>query len=119
MGSYILLAFSISLAVIGQLLMKHGMRIFGTFPFVELPYKIIPMVLNPFVFIGLAAFGISSLFWLAVLSRLDLSFVYPLVSIGYIVVALFSWIFFKENITMMRWIGILTICLGVFFISRS
>ncbi len=119
MGNYILLVLSISLAVVGQLLMKHGMIIFGSFPLVQLPSKLIPMLLNPFVFFGLASFGLSAIFWLVVLSRLDLSFVYPLVSIGYIVVALFSWIFFKENVTFVRWLGIVTICLGVYFISRS
>jgi len=119
MGNYILLVVSISLAVVGQLLMKHGMRIFGAFPLIELPQKLFPMLLNPFVFFGLATFGLSAIFWLAILSRLDLSFVYPLVSIGYIVVALFSMIFFKENVTLIRWIGIFTICLGVYFISRS
>jgi multidrug transporter EmrE-like cation transporter len=54
-----------------------------------------------------------------VLSRIDLSMAYPLVSIAYIVTAIFSYFIFKENITLIRWIGIITICLGVFLVSRS
>jgi len=119
MGNFVLLFISISLAVIGQLLMKRGMQIFGTFPVNELLVKIIPMILNPFVFIGLAAFGVSSVFWLAVLSRLDLSLVYPMVSIGYIFVAIFSWVLLGEQLTLIRWAGIIVICAGVFLISRS
>jgi len=115
----ILLIISIGLAIVGQLLMKKGMIIFGTFPVSELPFKVIPMIFSPYVFLGLAIFAVSSVFWLVILSRLDLSLVYPFVSIAYIFVALFSMIFFKENVTLVRWLGIATICIGVFLISRS
>jgi multidrug transporter EmrE-like cation transporter len=119
LGNYFLLAVSISLAVAGQLLMKQGMMIFGKYPISQIAQKLIPMFMQPYVFFGLACFGISSIFWLAVLSRIDLSFAYPLVSIGYVVVALVSYFFFKENVSLIRWMGIATICFGVFLISRS
>jgi drug/metabolite transporter (DMT)-like permease len=119
MGNFVLLFISISLAVVGQLLMKRGMQIIGAFPLADILTKLIPMILNPFVFLGLAAFGVSSVFWLAVLSRLDLSLVYPMVSIGYIFVAIFSWALLGEQLTMVRWLGIAVICAGVFLISRS
>jgi drug/metabolite transporter (DMT)-like permease len=119
MANFLILAISILLAVAGQLLMKKGMLLFGTFPVSQLLYKIIPMFLNPYVFFGLACFGMSAIFWLVVLSRLELSLVYPMVSVAYILVALASWFFFKENVTLMRWMGIAVIVLGVFLISRS
>lgn len=114
-----LLVVSISLAIMGQLLMKQGMMIFGKFPVKQLLVQLIPMLLQPYVFLGIVCFAISSVFWLVVLSRIDLSFAYPMVSVAYVVVALFSYFFFKENVNLIRWIGILTICLGVFLISRS
>jgi multidrug transporter EmrE-like cation transporter len=119
MVNYLILAISILLAVVGQLLMKKGMMIFGTFPVNQLLYKIIPMFLNPYVFLGFASFGLSSIFWLVVLSRLELSLVYPMVSVAYILVTIASWLFFKENVTLARWLGILVIIMGVFLISRS
>ena len=119
MSNYFILATSILLAVTGQLLMKKGMMMFGAFPATQLLQKIIPMFLNPFVFFGFAAFGLSSVFWLVVLSRMELSFVYPMVSVAYIIVAIASMIFFKETITMARWLGIAIIITGVFLISRS
>lgn len=119
MTNYIILGISILLAVAGQLLMKKGMMIFGTFPASQLLYKIIPMFLNPYVFVGFACFGMSSVFWLVVLSRLELSLVYPMVSVAYILVAIASWFLFKENVTLMRWLGIFVIVFGVFLISRS
>ncbi len=119
MVNYIILAISILLAVAGQLFMKKGMLLFGTFPVSQLPYKLIPMFLNPYVFFGLACFGASAVFWLVVLSRLPLSLVYPMVSVAYILVAFFAWLLFKEQINLMRGLGIMVIILGVFLISRS
>ena len=102
-----------------QLLMKKGMMIFGTFSASQLLYKIIPMFLNPWVFSGFVCFGLSSIFWLVVLSRLELSLVYPMVSAAYVLVAIASWLFFKENLNLARWAGIAVIILGVYLISRS
>ena len=119
MTNYIILGISILLAVTGQLLMKKGMLVFGTFPVSQFLSKIIPMFLNPYVFVGFACFGLSSVFWLVILSRLELSLVYPMVSVAYVLVAIASLIFFKENVTLMRWLGIMVIIFGVFLISRS
>jgi undecaprenyl phosphate-alpha-L-ara4N flippase subunit ArnE len=77
------------------------------------------MFLNPWVFFGFACFGFSSIFWLVVLSRMQLSLVYPMVSIAYVLVAFASLIFFRENIAFIRWLGIAVIVFGVILISRS
>ena len=119
MVNYLLLVISISLAITGQLLMKQGMMIFGKFPVKELMTRLIPMLFQPYVLAGLLCFGVSSVFWLVILSRIDLSYAYPMVSIGYIAVVLFSYFVFKENVSLIRWMGVITICAGVFLISRS
>lgn len=119
MTNYILLATSILLAVTGQLLMKKGMTMFGSFPISQMLQNIIPMFLNPYVFFGFACFGLSSIFWLAVLSRFEISFVYPMVAVAYVIVALASMVLFKENVSLVRWAGIAVIILGVILISRS
>lgn len=119
MMNYLIMVISVLLAITGQMLMKKGMMAFGTFPASHLLFKIVPMILNPWVFFGFACFGLSSLFWLVVLSRLPLSLVYPMVSLGYVLVAILSLIFFKENVSLIRWAGIATIIAGVILISRS
>lgn len=81
--------------------------------------KMFPMIFQPYVFLGILFFCVSSVFWLVVLSRIDLSLAYPLVSVAYVVTAIFSYYVFKEDISLIRWLGILTICLGVFLVSRS
>lgn len=115
----LLIILSVSLAVTGQLFMKYGMNLFGKFPISQLHLKVVPMLLNPWVFIGFAFFGVSSIIWLAILSRMQLSFVYPMVSLAYVLVAFASIFLFRESVSLIRWIGIFTICFGVFLISRS
>jgi multidrug transporter EmrE-like cation transporter len=117
--NYLILVISVLLAVTGQLLMKRGMMSFGTFPVSQLISNVIPMFLNPWVFIGFVCFGLSSIFWLVVLSRMELSLVYPMVSVAYVLVALVSFFIFKENVTLIRWVGISVIIFGVILISRS
>jgi len=117
--NFVLLFISISFAIVAQILMKHGMIMFGAFPVSQLLAKTIPMVFQPYVFLGILFFGVSSIFWLAVISRIDLSMAYPLVSVAYIVVAIYSYFVFKEDVSPIRWLGIIIICLGVFLISRS
>ncbi|MDP9373459.1 MAG: SMR family transporter, partial [Chloroflexota bacterium] len=73
-----------------------------------------PLILLGFIFV----FG-ASIFWLAVLSRVDLSFAYPLLALGYVVTALLSRLLFDEAISPARWAGIVVICLGVVLVSRT
>ena len=119
MANYLILAISVLLAVAGQLFMKKGMILFGSFPISQLLIKLIPIFLNPYVLMGLVCFGLSSIFWLVVLSRLQLSLVYPMVSVAYVLVAFASVILFKEQVSLFRWLGIIVIIVGVFLISRS
>ena len=105
----------------GELLLKHGMNTVGVMSLA--PSDFIPMLLkaftNPFVFAGFVLIFGGSIFWLAVISRVDLSWAYPMLSLGYILVVIESWILLNEPVTSVRFIGVLVICLGVFILSRS
>jgi drug/metabolite transporter (DMT)-like permease len=74
---------------------------------------------NPYVFLGLAIYVCGTVFWLAALSRVDLSFAYPFASLSYVVMLAASWLLFRENISLVRLIGTAVVALGVIIISRS
>ena len=57
--------------------------------------------------------------WMMALSRVEVSYAYPLLSVGYIVTAFAGHLFFEEELGAVRWVGILVICLGVYLIPRS
>ncbi len=114
MSVLILVAISVILAVIGQLALKKGMTQVGETGVNELlTRKFITIFSNPFVLIGVFFYGLGSLVWLVILSRAELSFAYPLLSTGYILIAVLSWVFFKEQLTMIKMSGIVLITVGV------
>lgn len=120
--SLIMIFFSISLAVGGQLLLKTGMNAIGPITGEEVrngASTIVKVAANPQVVIGLMLYFVSAAVWLVVLSRVDLSFAYPLLGSSYIVVLIASRFLFNEPVTMVRLSGTLLISLGVILISRS
>lgn len=109
------------LNALAQLTLKQGMRSIGHFDFSlhTLLGMTMTIGLNPFVLIGLACYVVSVVIWLLVLSRVEVSYAYPLLSVGYIVTALAGWLLFSESITIARWAGIAVICFGVWLITRT
>ncbi|MHB8534450.1 MAG: SMR family transporter [Sulfuricaulis sp.] len=104
-----------------QLLLKEGMRRIGYFEFVwanAVPIGL-QVAANPFVLAGIFAYIVSVLVWLLVLSRVEVSFAYPLLSVGYIVNAVAGYYLFQENLSLTRITGILIIVAGVYLVTRS
>ncbi|MGH9394262.1 MAG: EamA family transporter, partial [Terriglobales bacterium] len=57
--------------------------------------------------------------WWAVLSRVDLSYAFPLTSMSYVVLLVASRAFLGEHISLTRWMGATAIVFGVYLITRS
>ena len=120
MLSLVLLFFGIVFGVGAQLSLKYGVDMS------EIRYMrhasvfaIGKKVFNHYVLFGFAAYGISLLLWVVVLSHLELSYAYPMVSSGYFFVALFSKILFHERVSWQRWLSIFLIIFGVILIGLS
>lgn len=109
---------SVLLVNTGNLVAKYGLQLYP-FQFDAILTSYVNLLTSPFIILGLAAIGVSSIFWLAALSKAELSYAYPMISIGYIITAVASWMFFEENLTLMRMAGIFIICSGVFLMSKS
>ena len=122
MNKYLpLILAGVMLNAMAQLTLKQGMRSIGHFSFSieNLLRMALTIGLNPFVLAGLACYVISVVIWLLVLSRVEVSYAYPLLSFGYIVTALAGWLLFEESMTLVRWSGIAVICCGVWLITRT
>jgi drug/metabolite transporter (DMT)-like permease len=116
----LLIIFSVTLAAVGQLLLKFGMMRVGRVPnLASAPSMLLTALLNPIVLSGLGVFGISALSWLVVLSRVRLSTAYPMVSLGYVVTVFLAWRMFGEPVKIVTIVGCFAIILGVFLISRG
>jgi multidrug transporter EmrE-like cation transporter len=121
--SMILVLVAVLLGVLGQLLLKMGMTQVGTLEFGGGLAGLIQIGIRVFsnlkVLGGFAAYGISSLFWIVVLSKLNLSLAYPMLALNYVLVPLTAWLFLGEQVPGLRWLGMGVIIIGVVIISRT
>lgn len=114
---FVLLLGAVCLGVLGQFLMKSGMNRVGAIDSLGVA-SLIRLFSNPFVLLGFASYGISSIGYLMALSKLELSVAYPMVGVGYILVMLISWLFLREQVSAVRWLGALLIFAGVWLVGR-
>ncbi|MDQ3646693.1 MAG: multidrug resistance protein [Actinomycetota bacterium] len=120
--SVVLLLISVAFAVGGQLTLKYAMdrvgRI-GTAQISDLTGTIARAAKEPSLWGGLTLFGISALFWLVVLSRVELSLAYPFVGLSYVVVVALARFLFHEDVPPLRWLGVLVVAVGIALVGLS
>ncbi|WP_136656418.1 EamA family transporter [Nitratireductor sp. XY-223] len=104
-----------------QLMLKQGMLSLGPLEFAgeNIVLKTLQIVFHPWVFAGLVTFVISMASHLYVLSKVELSFAYPFLSLAYVAVAVFAYLVFKEDLNAWRIAGIAFICVGTVLIAQS
>jgi len=128
MKNFLLIVFSVVLGVAGQISLKHGVGMASGGGAAEVVHSLSARsilnflqtaISNKFVVLGFLCYLISAASWLIILSRVDLSYAYPLISIGYILVMVLSKYLFNESVTAFRIAGTLLICSGVFLLLRS
>ncbi len=71
------------------------------------------------VWTGLLCYLVMFLLWMTVLSRIDLSVAFLILSMDYLLVPGFSIIFLKEGVSCLRWIGIAFVVVGIGLTSWS
>jgi drug/metabolite transporter (DMT)-like permease len=114
-----LILLAVLLGATGQVIMKMGMKIYGQVSAASVWGQLVPILKIPQVFLGFVCYGLSAVLWIAVVSNVDLSLAYPMVSLAYVLVFLASWLFLGEQITALRIAGLAIIVVGVLVISRS
>lgn len=104
-----------------QIMLKYGMMNIGSAAFANanVVLKVIGIVFSPFVFLGLCTFVVSMASHLFVLTKVELSYAYPFLSLAYVVVALATWYLFAEDMNASRVAGIALICAGTVFIAQG
>lgn len=118
---YLLVSISVAAMTAAHLFLKKGILSVGQTPqsFGELVPFFLKAFTNTYVISSVLLIILTGLAWVLVISRAQLSFVYPFMALSYVLVALFSLLIFKEDVTMLRWLGIIIICLGVFLVAKS
>lgn len=102
--------------VYGQLVIKWRMNLKGSLPD-DMYDKLIFMArlfLDPWLLSGFASAFIASLFWMAAMTKFEISFAYPFMSLSFILVFLLSLWLFGEAFTWGKLFGLILITAGIF-----
>lgn len=112
---------AIMLLVGGQTLLKVGLNeIGGVSLFDGNPVgSLLGLLRTPWIILGFFCYGVSAIFWLDVLSKLDFSLAFPMVSLTYVFSLVIGSFVFHETVGLDRIAGVLLILSGLFFVVRS
>ena len=119
--SIALILFTVVTNAAAQIMLKKGMLSLGplNLSLGNAISTVFSVVFSPWVFAGLSLFVVSMASHLVVLSRVQLSFAYPFLSLAYVIVAAYAFYIFGEDVGLARIAGIALICAGTVFISMS
>ena len=109
---YLLLTLTVLLAASAQILKKHGMGSFG-----RQHTGFVTALRNPLVIAGMLCQVSMAVLWLGVLARMEVGLAYPALSLGFVLVILWSRIVLGEQVPTTRWLGVGLIVGGVGLVS--
>jgi len=113
---YLVLAGVALFASAGDSLLSRGMKDVGGISLHNLS-GLITAVSNPWVVLGILFLIAFFAAYMSALSWADLTYVLPATSIGYVVLALIAKFVLHEQVTTLRWLGIILISAGVGFVA--
>ena len=124
MEKYLLLLIVALTGASGQILLKMGAS--QSLPQLPEIHSLGTLLQTVFIFLknyqillAIFLYGSGLFFWLFVLTKFELSYVFPLTAIVYVSVMLFSWLTLKENVSALRIMGTLTIIIGIYLAAKS
>ncbi len=103
---------SVALNAAGQILFKAARM-------AQPEASLLSLFLHLETWAGFFLYGLSAISWLWVLSRAQLSFAYPILSLTFPLVVGLSTVFFSESISPIRWAGVGVIVVGVSLLART
>ena len=116
-----LIVVSVLLNAGAQIFLKKGMLLIGNIQVsVSSMLAMLPkLAMNIYIWGGFACYAVSILLWLVVLSKVEVSYAYPFLSIGYIVTAFIGYYFLGESMSLYKAGGIAVICAGIVLMYHS
>jgi multidrug transporter EmrE-like cation transporter len=118
---YFYVSMTIFFTVYGQLVLKWQVNEAGQLP-VDLGGKIFflfKLLLNPWIISGFVSAFVAALSWMAAMTKFELSYAYPFVSITFVLVVLSGAIFFNEPLSWPKIAGMVLIVGGILVGSQG
>jgi drug/metabolite transporter (DMT)-like permease len=118
----LLILMMVTFGPLGNALLGKGMKSIGPITiqaFPDLLHILYQVFTSGVIWLGMLSLMVFLLSYMLVLSWADYSYVQPASSFAYGVIALWGHFLLHETITPIRWIGVMTICVGVFVVGYT
>lgn len=118
---HVYIIITLLLTVYGQLVLKWQMS--GAGPMPQSPSGkalfLLSQLVNPWIMSGFISAFLASLAWMAAVTRFDLNYAYPFMSLAFIIVAIFSIVFLGESLNLGKVGGTLMVIAGLIVVARA
>lgn len=107
--------------VYGQIVVKWQVAKAGALPATlseKVPF-LFGLILNPWIMSGILAGFFALVCWLAAMTKFELSYAYPFMSLAFVFVLILSAVLFHEPLTVAKILGVLLIIAGIIVGSRG
>lgn len=117
MIGYLYIFGTILFTVFGQILLKWRLSMLHfTLPDTMLSDKLlalIKLVFDPFIFVGFISAFVASLFWMAAMTKFEITYAYPFMSLSPAIVFLVGIFLLGETFTIGKVLGLIIIAIGI------
>jgi undecaprenyl phosphate-alpha-L-ara4N flippase subunit ArnE len=105
----LLMVFVTFLTTLAQIFYKWGVA--------TLKFDFFSIITNYLLITGVVIYAIGAALMILALRGGELSVLYPIIATSYIWVGMLSYFLFREDVSLLRWLGIFAIFFGVVFIN--
>ena len=117
---YLYIFGTVIFTVYGQMILKWRIVNYGSIPnlFTDKIFFFIKLILDPFIISGFISAFIASLFWMAAMTKFELSQAYPVILGGLALLTTFlAILILKESMNVYKILGLLLIIAGIYALS--
>ncbi len=107
--------------VYSQLIMRWQVSLAGPLP-ADLSGKLVyiaTLLLNPWVMSGIVATLLAGVSWMLAMTKFEISYAYPFVSLNYVLVLVAGFLLFQESMSIMKLAGTALVILGIIVIAKG
>jgi len=116
MNSYFYIFFTLIFTVYGQLILKWRLSnlqvILPDTTLARIVY-LVRLIIDPFILSGFIAAFVASLFWMAAMTKFEITHAYPFMSLAPALVFVIGIFFMNETFTIGKIVGLLFIMIGI------
>lgn len=112
---------TVAFTVYGQLILKQQVNTLIAVPtgFDLIPFYVKFILTRPLVLSGFISAVLASVAWIAAISKFELSYAYPFMSLNFVIVVLLSLFLFRETMNLYKVFGLLLICFGLWIVTKG